>query len=212
MPTSSPRRTRCGACGNSFPIGWGILNHQQTSPCSRLLTVEGTPDDAVADNGGDLAVTFTSNEYMEILAERGTLDPHFLHKYASWGPRGVDPIVAKCARFLRCTEVGSGSSRRHAQTFLDYTKSIGGRAHILPRTVEGCWKMMEKVTFQTFIVTFHYYCITFVIVMVTSHYMNVPCHIFIATFQYYFITFVIVIVTSHYNNVTVANSTFTSLY
>ena len=112
------------------------------------------------DVGGGLqngtGVPITISTYMEDLALRGTLDPYFLHQYAKWGPRGVSRVVTECARFLRCSEVGSGSSRRHAQTFLDYTKSMGGRAHLLPKSVEGCWNVIEKVTFRTVVVTLHY--------------------------------------------------------
>jgi hypothetical protein len=113
----------------------------------------------------------TISSYMEALAVRGTLDPHFLHHYAKWGPRGVSHVVIECARYLRCTEVGSGSSRRHAQTFLDYTKSIGGRAHLLPKTVEGCWNVLEKVTFRTVVVTFHY------VVIVECHILLISSNI-----------------------------------
>ena len=139
MPTPSPRRTRCGSCGEKFPIGWGLRNHHQSSACSPSALDEGGIEGETPE--------ITVSSYMEDLAVKGTLDPYFFNKYASWGPRGVSRTVSECARFLRCTEVGSGSSRRHAQTFLDYTKSIGGRAHLLPKTVEGCWRLVEKVTF-----------------------------------------------------------------
>jgi hypothetical protein len=92
--------------------------------------------------------------YMETLAERGTLDPLFVNQYAAYGPREVTDDVAEACRFLRCTEVGSGTSRRHAQAFLDYTKSVGGNADTLPKTVEGCWNLVEKVTFLYVYVTF----------------------------------------------------------
>lgn len=150
MPTPSPRRTRCNGCGDSFSIGWGLLNHQASSPCSpanrRTMAYHLPPT----------VPCTTINEYMEQLAEDGTLDPSFLHTYRNRGPRMVNRVVVECLRFLRCTEVGSGSSRRHAQTFLNYTKSCGGRAHILPKTVEGCWDLVEKVTFHYILVTFYY--------------------------------------------------------
>ena len=153
MPTAPSRRTVCAKCGDSFPIGWGILNHQLSSLCSPSAVNGGDVGGGLL-NGTGVPVTIFS--YMEDLAERGTLDPYFLQHYAKWGPRGVPRAVTECSRFLRCSEVGSGSSRRHAQTFLDYTKSMGGRAHLLPKTVEGCWKVIEKVTFRTVVVTFHY--------------------------------------------------------
>ena len=152
MPTPTPRRTTCSKCGERFSIGWGLMNHQQSSPCATAVENEGVDEGPVVEGTGPPTVSM----YMEALALRGTLDPHFLHKYAGWGPRPVNRVVTECSRFLRATEVGAGSSRRQAQTFLDYTKSVGGRGHILPKTVEGCWTTLEKVTFHNVFVTFYY--------------------------------------------------------
>ena len=130
MPQPTPRRTTCATCGDTFPIGWGIRNHLQSSPCfSPATQSEDTGQQENVGNGEPVSMT----QYMDTLADRGTLDPAFLHTYASWGPRGVDDDVAEAAKFLRCTEVGCGTSRRQAQTFLDYAKSIGGRAESLPK-------------------------------------------------------------------------------
>ena len=152
MPNAPSRRTVCAKCGDRFSIGWGIFNHQLSSPCSPSAVNAGDVEGGLENGTGPVTIS----TYMEALAVRGTLGPNFLQQYAKWGPRGVSRAVTECSRFLRCSEVGSGSSRRHAQTFLDYTKSIGGRAHPLPKTVEGCWNVIEKVTFRTVVVTFHY--------------------------------------------------------
>ena len=140
MPTPSPRRTTCGSCGERFSIGWGIMNHQNTSPCSSSAMNEGVEEGELLDGTGRTQ-PYTVSTYMESLAEKGTLDPHFLHRYAAWGPQGVNRVVSECSKFLRCTEVGTGSSRRHAQTFLDYTKSMGCRARICRKRLKdvGMW-------------------------------------------------------------------------
>jgi hypothetical protein len=137
------RQTTCAGCGGLFSIGWGILNHTRNSPCTPVSAGAAAAEDAQIEIP---QVVSTVHDYMESLAERGTLAPAFLHTYGKWGPRPVSRIVTEACRFLRTTEVGCGSSRRHGQTFLDYAKSLGGRAHLLPKTVEGCWKLVEKVS------------------------------------------------------------------
>ena len=175
MPTAAPRRTICGGCGGGFSIGWGILNHQQTRPCTPNSSQ--TEDNAAVSEGLIIPGTpATVNEYTESLARRGTLDPLFLNHYAKWGPKPVGRVVQESCKFLRSAEVGTGLSRRHAQTFLDYAKSLGGRSHLLPRTVEGCWSVVEKVTFHNVNVTFHCRIVTF-------HNVNVAFHCRIVTFH-----------------------------
>ena len=75
MPTPSPRRTRCGSCGEKFSIGWGLRNHHQSSACSPSALDEGGIEGETPE--------ITVSSYMEDLAVKGTLDPYFLNKYAS---------------------------------------------------------------------------------------------------------------------------------
>jgi hypothetical protein len=161
MPNASPRRTVCNTCGESFPIGWGIMNHLQSSSCVSPAMADGPSEEEDTLAGRDTLTdrgSFNMTEYMDTLADRGTLDPSFVNKYAACGPREVTSDVAEACKFLRCTEVGSGTSRRQAQTFLDYNKSTGGSADTLPKTVEGCWSVVEKVTFLYVYVTFPNIC------------------------------------------------------
>ena len=162
MPSPAARRSTCGSCGERFSIGYGMQNHLRDSPGCSSASPGGVVVGEVLDQTGRTE-PYTVSSYMEALAEKGTLDPQFQNKYITWGPTRVNRVVTECSKFLRCTEVGTGSSRRHAQTFLDYTKSMGGRAHILPKTVEGCWNIVEKVTFRYLYMTFYYsiiYCLS----------------------------------------------------
>jgi hypothetical protein len=131
------------------------MNHLASSACVSPAAVVDAPDlDAEPWAERDPLTRINMTAYMETLAERGTLDPVFVNQYAACGPREVTINVSEACRFLRCTEVGSGTSRRHAQAFLDYTKSVGGSADHLPKTVEACWNLVEKVTFRNVYVTF----------------------------------------------------------
>ena len=131
------------------------MNHLASSACvSPAAVVDAADLDEEPWAERDPLTRINMTAYMETLAERGTLDPVFVNQYAACGPREVTINVSEACRFLRCTEVGSGTSRRHAQAFLDYTKSVGGNADTLPKTVEGCWNLVEKVTFLYVNVTF----------------------------------------------------------
>ena len=56
------------------------------------------------------------------------------------------PKTLEILEFLATAEMGEGSSREHAQGWLDYQKKKGGAsATILPKDIRTCWKHVAKV-------------------------------------------------------------------
>jgi hypothetical protein len=65
--------------------------------------------------------------------------------YASWGPRTLTAAEVETFRFLAVTDAGDGSSRRVSTGMLEYARSLGGRACLLPKSMDTAWSMLTKV-------------------------------------------------------------------
>jgi len=70
-------------------------------------------------------------------------DPKRVLKYMSWArhPR-LTPIQQEAIRFLRCASFGHGSSKAHANAWLAYQRAFGGRAALLPKSIDTVWSVM----------------------------------------------------------------------
>ena len=66
-------------------------------------------------------------------------------EYATWGPKELTAAEAETFRFLAVTDAGDGTSRRVATGTLRYARSLGGRACLLPKSMDTAWSMLTKV-------------------------------------------------------------------
>ena len=65
-------------------------------------------------------------------------------KYLSWKVRPLTMIEHEAIRFLRCASFGNGQSKAHANLWLSYVSDFGGRAALLPKTVDTVWRTIEQ--------------------------------------------------------------------
>ena len=66
-------------------------------------------------------------------------------QYATWGSKELTAAEAETFRFLAVTDAGDGTSRRVATGTLRYARSLGGRACLLPKSMDTAWSMLTKV-------------------------------------------------------------------
>jgi hypothetical protein len=71
-------------------------------------------------------------------------DPKRVLKYLSWTKRPLTEIEHETIRFLRCASFGNGLSKAHANEWLAYERELGGRAELLPKTIDTLWSTMER--------------------------------------------------------------------
>ena len=65
-------------------------------------------------------------------------------KYLSWTRRPLTPLEHEAIKFLRCASFGHGLSKAHANEWLAYERDFGGRAALLPKSIDTVWSTMAK--------------------------------------------------------------------
>ena len=71
-------------------------------------------------------------------------DPKRVLKYLSWKIRPLTQIEHETIRFLRCASFGNGLSKAHANEWLAYEREFGGRATLLPKSIDTLWSTMTN--------------------------------------------------------------------
>ena len=84
-------------------------------------------------------------EYLNSLERKGTLDTQHILQYLSWKRQPLTEEILEICKFLRSVECGVGSSDGSALHNLRYSKSLGGRGDLLPKTIDTCWKKISQV-------------------------------------------------------------------
>ena len=103
---------------------------------------DGVVHHGVEDDG--LQEDNSLEEYLANLERNGTLDPTHMVQYLSWKRVPLTDEVLEVCKFLRSVESGSGCSDGAARHSLLYAKSLGGRADLLPKTMDS-WSKVAKV-------------------------------------------------------------------
>jgi hypothetical protein len=65
-------------------------------------------------------------------------------KYLSWTRRPLTPLEHEAIKFLRCASFGHGLSKAHANEWLAYERDFGGRAALLPKSIDTVWSTMAN--------------------------------------------------------------------
>lgn len=82
-------------------------------------------------------------------------DPAYVRACVGWGPKPscvTNNRARKTLQFLSCTSFGDGLSKQHMGIILKFIKSLRGPdSAVLPHSTEGCWSVMETVTFPAFV-------------------------------------------------------------
>ena len=153
----------CPTCGQTFFQGYHYSSHVAT--CDGRVEEDDVSQDSLeaGGDGGDISPHDSPQEssssddnaipppansiesHMTTLDDRGTLDIKHVLQYHGWGTVNIDPQTREVMRFLRSVESGGGQSNGATKTTLDYVRSAGGRAAILPMTVATSWKRVAQV-------------------------------------------------------------------
>jgi hypothetical protein len=153
----------CLKCFEPVEKGWKMVHHMKN--CKG----EPAPDNFTQVNA--LVASYTSDDPYE--AETEVPDPNDDQRQDK--PQDLQPGVSRASdqvglmpvrvkprvtfgpktleilEFLATAEMGEGSSREHAQGWLDYQKKKGGAsATILPKDIRTCWKHVAKVIWPMF--------------------------------------------------------------
>jgi hypothetical protein len=75
-------------------------------------------------------------------------DPVHVRECLRWGPKQsvITPQARKTMQFLSCTSMDDGLTRSHMTAILKFVKSLKGPdSALLPKSVDSCWNLMEKV-------------------------------------------------------------------
>ena len=156
-------RVRCPFCFGQFRPGF-IFNRHKTNCARRHEHAAGASDGD--DNNGDDAALCDEGLCVDHHPDtppihHGRQPPQarafeqHLHsaqsapgaalEYATWGPKELTAAEAETFRFLAVTDAGDGTSRRVATGTLRYARSLGGRACLLPKSMDTAWSMLTKV-------------------------------------------------------------------
>ena len=71
-------------------------------------------------------------------------NPTVVLRYMAWRRRELTEQEKEVLRFLRCVSFGNGLSHAHTKEFLLYVRTLGGKACVLPRSVQTVWKVMQN--------------------------------------------------------------------
>lgn len=175
MEPLAPGRVRCPLCDRQFRQGYSFMKHKSKCAVRHGRTAGATggddstsegAEDAQNDNdGGDAAHCDAgwceghhpdntpihqsrhppSARSFEQHLSTAQSAPGAALEYATWGPKELTAAEAETFRFLAVTDAGDGTSRRVATGTLRYARSLGGRACLLPKSMDTAWSMLTKV-------------------------------------------------------------------
>jgi hypothetical protein len=96
--------------------------------------------DTISDEDEDDAAAKTVDYLMDLTDEtyrsKIAYNAKTVLKYLSWKVRPLTMIEHETIRFLRCASFGNGLSKAHGNLWLSYVYDFGGRAALLPKTVD----------------------------------------------------------------------------
>lgn len=169
---------RCPHCREQFRKGYTFMRHVHW--CNERIVVP--PSDGATNKRDDGATNeegateelptcvhhdgseddSATNEELPHLAELDAYLSAVLGEggsclnYANWGNCTVTTQEAETFRFLKVIDAGDGMSRRAAKGVLDYTRGLGGKGLLLPKSMQACWQVLDRVRSTPF----HYtiYC------------------------------------------------------
>ena len=175
MEPLAPGRVRCPLCDRQFRQGYSLLRHKSkcavrhgrtagasggddsTRECAENAENDNDGGDAVHCDAGwceghhpDNTPIHQSRQPPSARAFEQHLSsaqnaPGCALACASWGPRILTAAEVETFRFLAVTDAGDGTSRRVSTGMLEYARSLGGRACLLPKTMDTSWAMLTKV-------------------------------------------------------------------
>ena len=175
MEPLAPGRVRCPLCDRQFRQGYSFMKHKSKCAVRHGRTAgatggddstsEGAEDEQNDNDGGDAAHCDAgwyeghhpdntpihqsrhppSARSFEHHLSSAQSAPGCALAYASWGPRILTAAEVETFRFLAVTDAGDGSSRRVSTGMLEHARSLGGRACLLPKTMDTSWAMLTKV-------------------------------------------------------------------
>jgi hypothetical protein len=144
----------CLQCNEPFQTGWMMFHHKKvcTGKRSKKLVTQiqdclndpgKQEQDAVGRSDHDLGQAESQRQEAVgciALAVPGAHPVIYKHR-TSFGDKTIEIL-----EFLQTAEMGEGSSREHAQGWLDYHHRKGGRsAAVLPKDIRTCWEHVAKV-------------------------------------------------------------------
>jgi hypothetical protein len=97
-------------------------------------------DDEAANTVEDYLRDLTDETYRSKIAYNAKT----VLKYLSWQVRPLTMLEHEAIRFLRCASFGNGLSKAHANLWLSYVSDFGGRAALLPKTVDTVWTTIDQ--------------------------------------------------------------------
>jgi hypothetical protein len=62
----------------------------------------------------------------------------------AWRKRELTEQEKEVLHFLRCVSFGNGLSHAHTKELLQYVRTLGGKASVLPKSVVTLWKVMQN--------------------------------------------------------------------
>jgi hypothetical protein len=163
----APGRVRCPLCNRQFRQGFPFSHHK-----ALCALRHGRPEGA--SGGGDATSNSEEEHHPDCdagLCEEHHPDNTPIHQSrqhsrvrafeqhlssaqsapgctlacASWGPRKLTAAEVETFRFLAVSDAGDGTSRRVATGVLQCARSLGGRACLLPQSMDTSWAMLTKV-------------------------------------------------------------------
>ena len=155
-------RARCPHCDGQFWPGFGFNSHKARC-AERKLILAG--ESGVDDTGGDgdthcdggsatTATPTAMNDESRPQCAVAELEQHMAAAqgapgcalaHSSWGACELTAAEVETFRFLAVSDAGDGTSRRVATGMLQYARSLGGRASMLPKSMDKAWGMLTKV-------------------------------------------------------------------
>jgi hypothetical protein len=133
--------------------GPNVDNYVERSGASVRIPSSSTylPDDAPEMTPQQHMAADANKEYDPITPYLDSLplfDPVHVRECLRWGPKPsvITPQARKTIQFLSCTSMDDGLTRSHMTAILKFVKSLKGPdSALLPKTVDACWNVMEKV-------------------------------------------------------------------
>ena len=158
-------RARCPHCDGQFWPGFGFNSHKARCAERKLILAgesggddTGGDGDTHCDGGSATTATPTAmNDESRPQCAVAELERHMAAAQgapgcalacSSWGACELTAAEVETFRFLAVSDAGDGTSRRVATGMLQYARSLGGRASMLPKSMDKAWGMLTKVRYR----------------------------------------------------------------
>ena len=155
MKRSMSQSTMCLQCFESVHKGWPMLHHKRSCKgkpdknnfTQSMATQQCDVDDLDNEEEGEPLNTQhdegpPSNVCMVQPATLAVAHTPIMPRMYS-----LTSTTREILEFLAIAEYGEGTSREHAQAWLDYHHAKGGpSARLMPKDIRTCWKHVSKVS------------------------------------------------------------------